>query len=310
MSAPQSEWDPGIGARNATPDFRLLSAGTATMQPMPVVCVATSFGDIPSVDRTIGLSADLGLWVFDFRVVKTGGAGGAGDDIRLFSGATGISSLIVTNVADETVIRTTTIDDAVNQIAAGGTLTFDFDDGGAARPDCTAFVLGFAVNATARGESFVPWSPWDPGQAAASVQAARAPFTGDGTRQAAGLYGFVVDTGAFTAAGPVDRVITMPAGINFTVLDGLVIKTNGANGANANTVDVANGPGVGSPILTQMNMQTADSAGGALDDTDVGRFTGVNDANAVVAAGDSIVVRVTRVGGDASCLVVVLGTVT
>jgi hypothetical protein len=70
------------------------------------------------IDATAGLTGDLEVRpgrkvrVVDFWVVKTGGAGGAGDTFTLKNNTTAISDALDVNVADKTVVRAGTIDDA------------------------------------------------------------------------------------------------------------------------------------------------------------------------------------------------------
>jgi hypothetical protein len=60
--------------------------------------------------------------VLDVEVVKTGGAGAASNTITVKNGATAITNDLDMNVADKTVVRAGTIDDAQWDIAAAGTL--------------------------------------------------------------------------------------------------------------------------------------------------------------------------------------------
>lgn len=62
--------------------------------------------------------------VREVRVVKTSGAGGASDTIRVANGATTnwITDAMSINVADQTVVRAGTIDDAFYDLAAGATI--------------------------------------------------------------------------------------------------------------------------------------------------------------------------------------------
>jgi hypothetical protein len=62
--------------------------------------------------------------VREARVVKTSAAGGASDTVRVANGATTnwITNAFDINVADQTVVRATTIDDAFYDLAAGATI--------------------------------------------------------------------------------------------------------------------------------------------------------------------------------------------
>jgi phage-related tail fiber protein len=63
--------------------------------------------------------------------LKTTGAGGAADTCTVQNAANAITNAMDTNVADLTIVRPTTMDDAQTTIAAGGTLRVAINDGGA-----------------------------------------------------------------------------------------------------------------------------------------------------------------------------------
>ena len=74
---------------------------------------------------TVVLSPALqtGILVTDFWAVKTGGAGGGGDGITLQDGAgNAISDQLDMNVADTTVVRASTINDAFSSVTAAENL--------------------------------------------------------------------------------------------------------------------------------------------------------------------------------------------
>jgi hypothetical protein len=81
--------------------------------------------------------------VLDVSVTKTGGAGGAGDTVQVKNTATAITDAFSLNVADKTVVRPGTIDDASYEIAAGGTLRVTIVDGNAGATDlsCQVYVI-------------------------------------------------------------------------------------------------------------------------------------------------------------------------
>ena len=60
--------------------------------------------------------------ILDVVVQKRGGAGGAANLVRVKSTAANITDDMDINVADQTIVRPTTIDDANSTIAAGGVL--------------------------------------------------------------------------------------------------------------------------------------------------------------------------------------------
>ena len=82
--------------------------------------------------------------ITDIEVIKTAGAGGAGDTVQLFNGASAISNAMSLNVADQAVVRAGTIDDAQNVVAAAGTLRVTIVDGNAGATDlsCRVIVTG------------------------------------------------------------------------------------------------------------------------------------------------------------------------
>ena len=67
--------------------------------------------------------------------------GGVGDTVQVKNGANVISNALDMNVADTTVVRAGTLDDAQWQIAAGGTLRVT----GASAVNAEVFVLGIRV---------------------------------------------------------------------------------------------------------------------------------------------------------------------
>lgn len=95
------------------------------------------------------------------------------------------------------------------------------------------------------------------------------------------------------ATGDVDVVLTD----KIEVLDVLVQKQGGATGAFANTIQVKNGAAVISDAISING--TAD--GGLV------RATNIDDAASVIAAGGTLRVTRTKAGGNAQCLVTVVG---
>jgi len=60
--------------------------------------------------------------VTDVWCVKTGGAGAGGDTVQVLESGNAITDNMSMNVADEAIVRASTIDDAQYQIPAGGVL--------------------------------------------------------------------------------------------------------------------------------------------------------------------------------------------
>lgn len=81
--------------------------------------------------------------ITDVRVVKTTGAGSSGDTLTVKNGSTAITDAMDLNVADKTVVRAATIDDAQHEIAAGGTLRLTAAKAG--NVACIAYVYGYKV---------------------------------------------------------------------------------------------------------------------------------------------------------------------
>lgn len=80
--------------------------------------------------------------VLSVEVIKTGAAGGASDTITVKNGATAITDAMDINVADKTVVRPTTIDDAQTVIAAAGTLRVTRTKASGANAACRVIVRG------------------------------------------------------------------------------------------------------------------------------------------------------------------------
>jgi len=94
-------------------------ADTATsglgMSYTVTIAVPDAAGD---VDVTIPYKSE----VIDVQVIKSGSAGGGGDILTVKNSAASITNAISLNVADNTRIHATTIDDATSIISAAGTL--------------------------------------------------------------------------------------------------------------------------------------------------------------------------------------------
>lgn len=110
--------------------------GIPVMYRIPVPDGATG-----NVDVTV----DHKIRVIDAWVVKTDGAGGAGDTIAVNNGATAISDAMSINVADKAVVRTAQIDDAQHEIAAAGTLRVVRTKASVANVACTVYVKAMRI---------------------------------------------------------------------------------------------------------------------------------------------------------------------
>ena len=87
--------------------------GIETVISIPIADAAT--GD---VDVVLGSKFE----VTEILVQKRGALGGAANTVQVKNAAYVISDAISTNIADTTLARSATIDDAFSTIAAGGTL--------------------------------------------------------------------------------------------------------------------------------------------------------------------------------------------
>jgi len=105
-------------------------------------------GGIPVIHRinAVALTGDVDVVlvnktrVIEVWAVHTAVAG-VGDTITVKNGANAITNALDFNVADQTVVRATTIDDAFHEIAAGGTLRIT----GASAVDAIVYVMGLRV---------------------------------------------------------------------------------------------------------------------------------------------------------------------
>lgn len=100
-----------------------------------------SFADGATESKTIVLPAKGGKCkVIDVTVIKTAGAGGASDTIQVFAGATAVTDAIDMNVADKTVKRAATIDDAAYTFADAATITVTKTKASANNMACEVYV--------------------------------------------------------------------------------------------------------------------------------------------------------------------------
>jgi hypothetical protein len=100
------------------------------------------------VDILDGATADKDITVthkFEVtrvEVIKKAGAGGASDTITVKNAGTAITDAMSINVADKTVVRPTTIDDAQTVISAGGTLRVTRTKASGANVACRVLIYG------------------------------------------------------------------------------------------------------------------------------------------------------------------------
>jgi hypothetical protein len=104
------------------------------------VCHIVAIADGVTADKDITLTHKTRIT--DVVVVKTAAAGGASDTITVKNGATAITNAMDINVADKTVVRAGTIDDAQHDVAAAGTLRITKTKASAANVACLVYVFG------------------------------------------------------------------------------------------------------------------------------------------------------------------------
>lgn len=135
-------------------DASLIKSATLDGTQVKVVADANVIGGLyvmHRIDVADGATGDVDVTlthktrVFDVVVIKTAGAGGASDTITVKNGANAITNAMDINVADKTVVRPTTIDDAQWEIAASGTLRVTRTKASAANVACTVYVRGIRV---------------------------------------------------------------------------------------------------------------------------------------------------------------------
>lgn len=105
-----------------------------------VGCIQFSKEVADAADLQLTLPAGYNIRVIRVWGIKTAGAGAAGDTVQLMNGGAAISDAISLNVADQTVVNATTIDDAQYRVAGGGLLTADYTLGGGGNTQSKLFV--------------------------------------------------------------------------------------------------------------------------------------------------------------------------
>lgn len=110
---------------------------------IPVV-YRVDIGDVATGDTDVVLTHKT--LIYDAVVIKQGAAGdNASNTLTIKNGATAISDAIDMNVADKTVKRPTTMDDAQWEIAAAGTLRLSHVKAGSNSPAYTAILYGIRI---------------------------------------------------------------------------------------------------------------------------------------------------------------------
>jgi hypothetical protein len=128
---------PGSLADIASPSLNTV-ANNNPISGIPVIYRVS----VPAAAGTTNVTITNQTRILDAWFAKTN-AGGAGDTLAIQNAANRVSDLMSTNVADQTVVRAATWDDAFYLIGAGGTLRIETT--GAADVSATVYVLGIRV---------------------------------------------------------------------------------------------------------------------------------------------------------------------
>lgn len=131
-----------------------IADGILTGLKLATVANANVIGGVPVVHRVIvpaGATGDVDVVlthktrITDVHLVKTTAAGGGAGTIQVKNGANAITDAMSINVADQTVVRPTTIDDAYWEIAAAGTLRISRTRTASTDESCEVVVSGIRV---------------------------------------------------------------------------------------------------------------------------------------------------------------------
>lgn len=131
-----------------------LTANELTGRAVANAANANAIGAIPvlhRIDVPAGATGDVDTVlthktrVCEAWLVKTTGAGGGAGTIQVKNGATAITDAMSINIADTTIARALTIDDAAHEIAAAGTLRITRTRSASTNEACTVYVLGARV---------------------------------------------------------------------------------------------------------------------------------------------------------------------
>jgi hypothetical protein len=142
VTAARSDHAHAYGLASITGAFAAVVADNGVVNGVQVV---------HTVDVPDGVTADIDVTItYKFRVlhvhlIKKVAAGGASDTITVKNTATAITNAMDINVADLTVVRVTTIDDAAYDIAAGGILRVTRTKVSANNVACQVVVSGVRV---------------------------------------------------------------------------------------------------------------------------------------------------------------------
>lgn len=136
---------------------RVMSDGTnlvAVSLPVGTVADANVTGGVPvlhRVDVPAGATGDVDTVlvnktrIVEAWLVKRSAAGGGAGTIQLKNGSNALTDAMSIDVADQTIVRAGTLDDAQQEIAAGGTLKITRTRTASTDETCTVYVLGLLV---------------------------------------------------------------------------------------------------------------------------------------------------------------------
>ena len=119
---------------------------TAAQNTAPGAVITHRF-DIADAAGSTDITVDEQFRVLGVTVVKTDGAGGAGDTVQILREANAITDAMSLNVPDQAAILPISLDDDRMTIPAAGTLRVTIVDGNAGATDlaCEVFVTGVRV---------------------------------------------------------------------------------------------------------------------------------------------------------------------
>lgn len=103
--------------------------------------IAVADGTTGNVDVTLTHKT----LITSIEVIKTGGAGGSSDTLTVSNATNAITNAMDINVADQTVVRPTTVNDAYSTIDAAGTLRCTRTKASGANVACLVIVRGLRV---------------------------------------------------------------------------------------------------------------------------------------------------------------------
>ena len=151
-ATPDVEQDGDLGT-NTVPVGAIEDSGL-TGQKAAVLADAAVIGGIPvlhRIDVAAGATGNVDVTltyktrVTDVHLVKRSAAGGGAGTIQVFNGANAITNAMSIDVADQIIVRPTTLDDAYWEIAAAGTLRVTRTRTASTDETCTVFVRGVRV---------------------------------------------------------------------------------------------------------------------------------------------------------------------